>query len=335
MTTTMYQPNPSLVEFTRENIIYNQQGIDSISFMARHGMVIKLFERLGFRATRASNTPVTKQIKALSERATHSDKRRYDTGEPASREVFKTTKGSSLSSYVIVERYTAPTMDYDAHHAKAKGTYCLVHFMGLHQPTKRLHSDVIGVVADIMKRKRFKLYSYDLATDIRDPREITSQRKEAFKYDLNPISKYGVISTGSSLYINNPQGVERVSRILFYDKYHKQTRGQKQSLSLNLMAWRRGEITITFDLCKKENRMSGAEYFKSLSFINDLSVINDIMGRMNPNGWGKGYLNYQINSLLDKRVMNNTESKKRFNSIEALRRFETSGFRVIELELLV
>jgi len=336
MTTTLYQPNPSLFAFNKNNITYNNQGIDSISFISRYEMTIKQFEKMGFTPTGSKGTPLSKQIENLKERASKDNQNRYKKDETVvTYEVYKTTKGSSLSSYIIVERNTPRTMNYSTHHKKPKGTYCIVHLMGLHQPTKKLHNDAIAVISDIWKRKRFTLYSYDLATDIKDQREVNSKRKESFKKQLLTHTKQGVISTGSSLYINNPIEIAPISRILLYDKFYKQTRLHKQSLSLELREWKRVEITITIDITKKLNRVSAKEYFKSSDFIDILSEVNDIVGSISNKGYKYDYLNYQINSLLDQRIINNKESKKQFNSVEALERFNKSDFRVFELGLLI
>jgi hypothetical protein len=39
------------------------------------------------------------------------------------------------------------------------------------------------------------------------------------------------------------------------------------------------------------------------------------------------YMDYQISSILDNRVMNNNQSKVRFNSKESLERFKQSSFK--------
>ena len=41
---------------------------------------------------------------------------------------------------------------------------------------------------------------------------------------------------------------------------------------------------------------------------------------------------YQINSFLDNRVMNNTQSKKQFNSKDSLERFNKSEFKPYKID---
>jgi hypothetical protein len=326
----MYNANPSLIRFSASSIIYNNQGIDTLELMPRHTSIIKLIELLGLKEVeRTKNTPLHREIKRIQENAMKDSTTRYkkDQLKPII-QAFKLDKGRSLSSYVMVVTHTPDTLHYDSHHKKPKGTFCKVTFAGLHQPTKRLHPETMSVIKKFTDKKVFKLYSLDIATDIKDHITISHKLKKSIKEALIPYANHGVYSPpngATTLYINEIDH-PRISRIAFYDKFLKQGKFHKQNgLSYDLKTWKRCEITVTFDLTKKDNRFSFREYINSPHFSNDLLEINQIVERINTKGYYDDYLTYQISTLLDGRTTNNKESKKRFNSVEALEHFRNSN----------
>jgi hypothetical protein len=227
---------------------------------------------------------------------------------------------------MIITQNIPLLFDIATHHKKAKDTYCLITFAGLHQPTKKIESEAIKHISKILKRKAFKLYSLDIAIDTTDQQNINYKRKGVFKDNLMPYSKQGVTPKGSSLYINNT-GHSSISRILYYDKYLKQTQHHKQGgLHNNLKAWKRLEITLTFDVTKSYNR-GFIFYIESLNFINDLYDIKEIAQKVGIKEYKSDYLTYQLNSIIDNRFINNHKSQKQFNSIESLERFRQLEFR--------
>ncbi len=336
----MINANPSSnFIFGRENIIYRQQGIDTIELMAKYKAVnnpkpvkkerVGMVQTLGLEPVKTlKGTPVYEEVKRIRSRS-------KKDGLKAVVEVFKLSKGRSLSSYVMCIRNVSKTLHYDRVHKKSLNTHCLLVFAGLHQPTKRLHSETMRNIKRFTERKSFYVSSLEIASDVTDQRSINSTRKESFKKLLGSHSKLGVISKGSSLYLNKPQGLGRVSKVLLYDKYLKHTKVQKQELAPSLKAWKRVEVVISFNLSKKENRSSFKNYVNGQEFIEDLETTNKIVKKLKYKEVNYDYLNYQLNSLLDARVMNNKESIKQFNSVEALARFEQSNHRVYALELLL
>jgi hypothetical protein len=186
--------------------------------------------------------------------------------------------------------------------------------------------EAMGIVSKFLKRKAFTLHSLDLAIDTTDHQSITSKRKGSFKDDLLPYSKHGVISKGSSLYVNNLDH-QSISRILYYDKYLKQLNQQKkEKIGNDLRAWKRLEVTLTFDVTQKQNK-GFMHYIDSLNFVDDLCEVQEVAGLNGISDYQEDYLLYQLNSFIDNRFMNNHESKEQFNSVEALERFKVSDFR--------
>jgi hypothetical protein len=334
MTTTMTNVNPSFIAYGRESIVYNNQGIDTIELMAKYQTInnpkpikkqrLGMVQTLGLeKLTEIKGTPANDEVKRIKRDA-------KKEGLKAIVEVFKHSKGRSLSSYLIVSRMTPKTTEYDRTHKKGLGTHCLLTFAGLHQPTKKLHSESMSMIKKFLERKTFYVSKLDIATDITDPKPINHKRKESFKKLLKPYSKHGVIAPpngATSLYINKVNGLESISRILYYDKYHKQTSHHDQTLLASLENWKRVEVTLTFDLNKTENRKSFREHVSSMQFYDYLIEIDHITQRINHKGYSHDYLNYQINSFLDGRTMNNKESVIQFNSLKSLKRFKKSEYR--------
>ncbi len=329
--------SPSIADilFNKENITHNQIGIDTIRLTPIYKTLIKVLDRMDLKAIKPiKGSPASEVVEKLKEDAKKDFKKRYksDKFSPVV-EVVKLTKGKSVSNYMIIIRNTPLLFDLATHHKKAKDTFCMVVFTGLHQPTKKVESEAMKIVSKFTKRKSFKLHSVDIAIDTTDFRSITYKRKESFKADLMPYSKHGVISKGTSLYINDTEGLERISRVLYYDKYLKQTQHHKQKgVSKDLQNWKRLEVTLTFDVTKQENK-GFTQYIEGLNFIDDLYDIDEVGKKVGIDNYGSDYLIYQVNSLLDNRFMNNHESKEQFNSVESLERFKHSDFRRFTLAI--
>ena len=328
MTKSMNVTYPSISDmaFSPRYITHNQMGIDNIELIAKYEVFKKMSEKMGLKFE-----PMPSSHK-IHERIAYEMKQDKQTRLLSDKfmpivEVVKLPKvGKSKAMYITVIRNIPTLFDVATHHKKAKDSFCLVLFAGLHQPTKKISSDAMKIVSKFTKRKAFTLRSIDLAIDTTDHRSITHNRKEAFKANLMPYSKHGVICKGSSLYINNLDH-RSISRILYYDKYLKQLNQQKkEKIGNDLRAWKRLEITLTFDVTKKQNK-GFIHYIESMDFIDDVCEVHKVASLVGIKSYEEDYLTYQLNSLLDNRFMNNKESKKQFNSVESLERFKQSDFR--------
>jgi len=204
MTKIMNVVSPSIADilFSQDSIIHNQMGIDTIRLTPVYRTFIKVLDRMDLEAIQApSNSPVSETIRKIKKDAKRDFKKRYKVEKfnPVV-EVVKLTKGKSVSNYMIIIRNTPLLFDLATHHKKAKDTFCMVVFTGLHQPTKKVESEAMKIISKFTKRKSFKLHSLDIAIDTTDHQAITYKRKESFKEQLAPYSKHGVISKGSSVY---------------------------------------------------------------------------------------------------------------------------------------
>jgi len=322
---------PSNFTYSKSNILYNHQGIDTIRLVAKYDTVAKLCQRLGLDLTTPkSNTPLSNKLIELNQLSDPSTRYKQDDFKPTL-EVVKLSKGKALSNLMTITRNTPFLHDHATQQKKAKGTYCMIEFAGLHQPTTYIHKEAIGLISKFLKRKAFKVYSVDVAIDTKDKQPINYKRK----LDVNPVKQHKlkkVVSHGSSIYINNPKS-QNIGRVLYYDKHHKETVHHKKSLSPSLREWKRLEVTIIpyTDLTPK--RVNFIDYINSPHFLDAMADVQQIAHKQKIRAYDDTYLTYQLNSFIDNRVMNNKESKKRFNSKESIERFRQSDFRRYTLAL--
>ena len=309
--------------------MFNQIGIDTIQLIANYKTVIKLVERMGLTITTPSkNSPVSRVITDIENIKDPNQRYKAENFKPLT-QIVKLSKGQSISNYMIITQNIPILFNHATHHKKAKDTFCLITFTGLHQPNTKINSEAMKIISTFTKRKTFKRINIDIAIDTQeDNQPIKYSRKEPFKADLMPFSKHGVIippNGATSLYINKISH-SSISRILYYDKYLKEKNYLKRAIDNDLKNWKRLEITLTFDATKRENK-GFKQYMESLEFFNVLYDIDEVAKKAKIKSYNTDYLIMQINSLLDKRFMNNHESKKQFNSVESLERFKMSDFR--------
>jgi len=309
--------------------MFNQIGIDTIQLIANYKTVVKLVERMGLNISVATkNSPTSRTITDIEN--IEDSKQRYKADNfKALTQVVKLSKGQSISNYMIITKNIPLLFDYATHHKKAKDNFCLITFTGLHQPNTKINSEAMKIISTFTKRKTFKHVNIDIAIDTQEDKEpIKYSRKEPFKDNLMPYSKNGVIippNGATSLYINNVPHAS-IGRILYYDKYLKEKNYLKREVDNDLKNWKRLEVTLNFDMTDKNNK-GFKSYMESMEFLEDFLTIDEVTRLAKIKSYDTDYLIMQINSLLDKRFMNNHESKEQFNSMESLNRFKKSDFR--------
>ena len=309
--------------------MFNQIGIDTIQLIANYKTVVKLVERMGLSVTTPSkNSPVSRTITNI-ENIKDPNQRYKAENFKALTQIVKLSKGHSVSNYMIITKNIPLLFDHATHHKKAKDSFCLITFTGLHQPNTKVNSEAMKLISTFTKRKTFKRVNIDIAIDTQEDKQpIKYSRKEPFRADLMPYSTHGVIippNGATSLYINNVPHAS-IGRILYYDKYLKEKNYLKREVHNDLKNWKRLEVTLTFDVTKRENK-GFMQYMESMDFLGDLSCIDEVIKKVGIDNYDTDYLIMQINSLLDNRFMNNHESKTQFNSVKSLERFKQSDFR--------
>lgn len=330
--TTLLTSNPSLwgnssnkkEPFNIDDIINNQQGFDSILLSGTTKGVKAFIQKLGLqKVVNTMGTPAQSIVNGILEEVDKDTTTRLTLKTPLNPtiETFKLSHTGRLHSFMTIESHTPKSMELDTKMKKPRGTYSIISFHGLHQPTVKMDTEAIKHLNEFLNWGRFKIHSYDMATDVKESTPINKERKEELKSTLKAYSERGKPSyknNHSSFYINDlkqDNQESNVSRVLNYEKDTKHGLGK--------LGWQRVEVSISL----KDKRPSFKEYIDSPMFINDLLEVNEIVGLINDKGFNYDYLEYQLNSFIDKRVMNNKESHKRFNSVEALERFKNSDFR--------
>ena len=114
---------------------------------------------------------------------------------------------------------------------------------------------------------------------------------------------------------------ERIAKITYYDKTNKQE-GRKKQKNIP-KGWKRLEVILTFDVTSKKS-FNFFQYVESMLFKDDLETIDTIARKAHIKSYKTVFLNYQLNSFIDNRFMNNKESKEQSNSLKALERFKAS-----------
>ncbi len=275
------------------NIVFNNQGIDTITQVANYKTLLNIINKEGLSLKQdTKNLPINPYLKSIKNQLKHDTKKRYkkDDFQPTI-EYVKISKGKGLSTYMIVVRNIPLLFDYATANKKAKDTYCYIIFAGLHQPTKHISSDSIKFISKILKRKAFKLHSLDIAIDYLDNKEISYKKKRQFKMNLSKISNDSAISKGNSLYCNSVND-KNVAKILIYDKFNKQSIYQKQILNKSLRHWKRLEIEIRPSI--KSNFMN---FINSNDFYSDsLYTCTQIARALKVSDFDKHYLEYQLST---------------------------------------
>jgi len=329
MTKSLKIDYPSIVDILALNgrFVLNNQGIDTIQQIARYEVFKKMADKLGLTIE-----PMAKShrlyAKLADEVKADSKQRRNKEGFTPMIEIIRLPKVNPKDKdfYISIVRNIPTLFDVAKHHKKAKDSFCMVTFAGLHQPTKKVSSEAIKIISKFLKRKAFKVCRVDIAIDTYDHRPINKENIKSFRAELMPYTKCGVNLEKTSFYINTIKH-ERMSKIIFYDKYKKQRYQQgKEIMTNDLKAWKRFEVTFTFDVTNKANK-GFMHYIESMNFIDDLYEVEAVARKANIKSFSTDYLIYQLNSFADNRTMNNQESMKQFNSVQSLERFKESDFR--------
>jgi len=329
-----YPSNACEIDISEDSISYNQMGIDTIELVANYNTLIKMIDKNNLIIKKVDE--VNADYKKALNGKTKEDKRRLtpnDFTPIVERVELPKVNPKDKGFYITVIRNIPSLFDVATHHKKAKDSFCMVTFAGLHQPSNRINSDAMKIISKFLKRRAFKLHRIDIAIDTKDKQPINYGRLKDFKADLMPYSNHGVKLERTSLYINNIDH-SNIDKVVYYDKYKKQCYKQgKEKIDESLKDWKRLEFTLTFDVTQRENR-GFRNYIDSTNFINDLDFIDDAAEKAGVKSYKNDYLIYQLNSLIDNRFMNNKESKKQFNSEEALKRFNRSDSRRFRIDLL-
>lgn len=302
--------------FNDKNIIFGERGIDTIRQIAHYNTFKNIIVKNGFEVqTDIKNLPINPYIAQIYQSLKNDPKNRYkkEAFKPVI-EYAKISQGNGLSNYIIIVKNIPLLFEYALAHKKAKDTFCLLIYTGLHQPTKQINNEAIKFISKLLRRKTFILLNCDVASDFKDNRDIDYRRKEEFKSSLEGVNNDSYIVKHNSLYCNKTT-LSNIDKILLYDKYKKQTIHQKQSLNHSLTAWKRLEITI-----KPKGRTDFISFIKN-ELPQSIETADKIAHRLHARSVNDDYLIYQIKAFTDGRTLNRKGLQDRFNSKQALDNF--------------
>lgn len=321
--------------FNVDDIIFNSKGIDTISQIANYKTVLNILARNDMSLhDDLKHTPISPYITKILDQVNYDTKKRYKTKEfQPTIKYTKISKGIGLSNYIVIIQNIPTLFDYATEQKKAKNTFCMIIYTGLHQPTKKISNYSIKFISKMLKRKTFKLHSIEIASDFIDKRPINYKRKAEVKSKLKKhTDQKSYIITGTSLYCNDTKH-KTINKILLYDKYLKQKTYHKQLVHSNLNGWKRLEIEIKPSKKQDFNTYINSDEFKkgSLRLYDSISQLVRGQNDTKPLRANNGYLSYQISTILDNRVMNNKKSANQYNSLESLSRFKMSDFKPFKI----
>lgn len=154
----------------------------------------------------------------------------------------------SLTNSMLVIENSSELNDLCKKRKKALGHYVMVVFAGLYQPSREIYKETYRILGKFLRR--FKAYSFDLASDFDSNEEVGYKFKDEFKEATSNFTDGKAISIKTSLYANNCKGkFYGLDRVLLYDKFEKQTNYHKQKIDPKFKGWKR--LELTFKLNKK------------------------------------------------------------------------------------
>jgi len=310
----------------------NSQGIDTIGTIKASKTVFKMVEEMGLikRPMPMSHKRYEKIHEEIE--AEHKQRRNKEKFTPIIYTV-NLPKVDPKDKYlqIVIILNTPILWDISSKKKKAKNFYCMVVFSGLHQPTKKINSEAMKIISKFLKRKTFILHRLDIAKDIIDPKPIDKEGLKAFKERFKPYSNGWVVlpqknskTYFTSYYINHVKH-RSIFTILYYDKYNKSIQ-KKENVNFKNRHWKRLEVRLIFDVSRPKS-LNFMDYINSNEFLNDFLDLEEMAKNAKIKKYSNDYLEYQINSLIDNRFMNNKQSRKQFNLSEALEHFNKSEFR--------
>lgn len=178
--------------------------------------------------------------------------------------------GKSLTNTLIMIENSPDLNELCRKRKKAYGSYVMIVFAGLYQPSRELLPTTLRVLRAFLKR--FNAWWVDIAKDIKADDE--SLRKDKFKEALGNISKDALIvqcgdrANGITLYANNCIG--SIEKVLIYDKFSKETKYHKQALLEPLRKWRRIEMRI--NLRKRFSKVGASEIEHYNALLDDIAI---------------------------------------------------------------
>lgn len=219
-------------------------GIDSYRFCIPKTMALKFLKKLELYAKLRATTR-NKQVQSYCKDKFKSQKSEGSKYPFKVRYINLKRGVKSLSNTILFLENSKELHAIARQNKKKLDYYVMIVFAGLHQPSKDIESSVFKILAQFVRR--FKTYSFDLAYDFDSAMNIDYKLKDWFGSNSLKWSGGKIISVGKSLYGNaiiDKSKYFNLSRILLYDKYHKQRYYHKEKIPDKFSQWKRLELTF-------------------------------------------------------------------------------------------
>lgn len=272
-------------------------GIDSYRFVIPKAMALKFLKKLELYSKLRATTR-NKQVLHFCKdkfKSLKSENEKY----PFKVRYINLKRGvKSLSNTILFLENTKELHSIARKNKKKLDFYVMIVFAGLHQPSKDIQSEVFKVLKAFVRR--FKTYSFDLAYDFDSQKDIDYKLKDWFGTQSYKWSGGKIISIGKSLYGNtiiDKSKYFNLSRILLYDKYHKQKHYHKERIPDRFSQWKR--LELTFELRGKFlNCIENESINEAIDVLSDMARSIGAIGLM---GIDIDILSKQIQMLNDLR----------------------------------
>lgn len=154
---------------------------------------------------------------------------------------FKRANKSLTNTMIVIEN-SVMLNNLCKERKKKYGTYVMVVFAGLYQPSREVKPATYKVLREFLKR--FNVWSYDVAVDVMSDEKINNSGKDKFSKALGDIcDDKKVYCHKTTIYANSCKG--DIEKVLIYDKFTKETTYHKQRLDQALTGWRRIEMRVS------------------------------------------------------------------------------------------
>lgn len=260
------------VVFDEEDLFYKvaDKGVDSVVFVTEKNRIFSLLKKLEIM----EKLRLTSRNKAIQEwckkKFSQTDGLEGFSGSIKHpyrvRYINFKRGGKSLTNTLILIENSDELNKLCKERKKKMGTYVMVVFAGLYQPSREIKPLTHKVLKAFLRK--FNIWEMDYAVDIISGDEINNSGKDKFRDAVKCVSVDDtVFCEKTTIYVNNCKG--DIKRVLIYDKFLKESTYHKQRLSRVLSGWRRIEMRV--NVRKRFSKIESEEIDYYTSILDEIA----------------------------------------------------------------
>ncbi|MCE3037474.1 hypothetical protein LW135_06525 [Helicobacter sp. faydin-H20] len=271
-------------------------GFDSFIFCVPKAQLIKFLKKHNlYERLRLTNR--NEQVKAFIEQKYKNIDPKHKKYKMKIRYINILKRVKSLSNTILVFENTKETHAIARKNKKSLDYYTLASFAGLHQPSKNVDKETLKILKAFLKR--FSAYKIDIAWDFLGKEGLNKQSPTTLIHASKEYIKNGggLKNVRTTIYLNAFKEKYKISKLCWYDKYHKQRFFHKEKIPDEMKKWQR--LELTFNLKKKFFK-----WFDTGGLMQSLLILDDIainLGLCDFLGVEKEVLNKQLIGFFDLR----------------------------------